>query len=472
MDRGKGCSEYSQFDKRRIAVLPFANISPDPTDEYFADGLTEETIASLSWLPELQIIARTSVMNYKSGSKHVSTIGQDLRVGSVLEGSVRKSGKKIRVTVQLIDVATEAHVWSNNYNRELNDVFAIQSDVAGKVVEALEIRLLSFEKKRLEKAPTSNISAYTLYLKGRFYYNRIDGEGARRAIGYFEQAIEEDPGFALAYADLAFSYTQLAFFGMLSPQEAGMKARMYVEKALKLDDSLAEAHLVMGQILRNHDWDFVGAAREFKRAVELTPSLAEAHGRFAILMAFNRDFEEAISEARRTLELDPLSSQASQFAGTVFLYAGRYDDAIAQFTKALEIDPGTAYARGNLGLAYIQRDMFDIGFAELQRVATVKAPLTTSDLAYAYAKAGRFEDLRKLLNELLKEVENNDELAVALASAYANLGERDSAFVWLQKAFEEHLPSLITANGDFVFDCIRSDPRFQELMKKVGWTNS
>lgn len=461
-----------QLDKRRrIAVLPFTNISPDPNDEYFADGLTEEMIASLSQLPELQVIARTSVMNYKGGSKHVSTIGDDLKVGSVLEGSVRKSGKKIRITVQLIDVASEAHVWSNSYDRELDDIFAIQSDVAKQVAEALQVRLLSADMRRLEKLPTSNIEAYTLYLKGRFYSDRVTEEGFRTAIGYYEQAIANDSDFALAYAGLAFSFTQLGFFGMLPSREAGAKARTYAENALKIDDSLAEAHLAMGRIIRNYDWDFAAAGREYKRAIELNPNLAEAYGVNAILMAFNRRFDEAIGEVKRALELDPLSGLTSGFAGTIFLYSGRYDDAIEQFKKNLEIDPDAAYARGNLGLAYVQKGMFDVGIQEMQKVATVKNPSSQSDLAYAYAKAGRFEELKKLLNELLDEADRNHELAVAVASAYANLGDRDRAFEWLERAYTGHIAYLTSANSDFVFDSIRSDPRFQALMKKVGFTN-
>ncbi len=460
-----------QLDKRRIAVLPFTNISPDPNDEYFADGLTEEMITSLSQLPELKVIARTSVMNYKGGSKHVSTIGDELKVGSVLEGSVRKSGKKIRITVQLIDVASEAHVWSNNYDRELDDIFAIQSDVARQVAEALQVRVLSTDKKRLEKLPTSNVEAYTLYLKGRFYSNRGTEEGFRMSIEYYKQAIANDPDFALAYAGLAFSFTQLGFFGMLPSREVGAKARTYVEKALKIDDLLAEAHLVMGRIKRNYDWDFAAAEREFKRAIELNSNLAEAYGTNALLMVFNRRFDEGIGEVKRALELDPRSGLTSQYAGVIFLYSGRYDDAIEQFTKALEIDPDAAFARGNLGLAYVQKGMFEVGLQEMQEVATVKNPSTQSDLAYAYARAGRFEELKNLLNELLDEANRNRELAVAVASAYANLGDRDNAIKWLEKAYEEHLPYLASANSDFIFDGIRSDPRFQELMRKVGFTN-
>lgn len=465
----KGASR--DLDKRRVAVLPFNNISPDPGDEFFADGLTEETITTLSQLPELQVIARTSVMSYKGGSKHVSMIGEELKVGSVLEGSVRKAGRRLRITVQLIDVSTEAHVWSKNYDRELDDIFAIQSDVAKQVAEALQVRLLSGNEKRLEKPPTSSVDAYALYLKARSYSTRGTEEGFRKSIGYCDAAVADDPDFALAFAELALSYANLGFFGMLPSKEAEQKARMHVEKALQLDDSLAEAHHVKGRILRNWDWDFVGAEEEVSKALELNPSFAEAYGFSALLKLFNRHFDEAIIEVARALDLDPISKITAQYSGVIFLYAGRHDSAIEQFTRALRIDPDSGFARGNLGLAQIQKGMFDIGLKEMRSVSTIKNPSSQSDLAYTLAKAGRLDELKNLLTELLNEVGKNPELAVAVASAYANLGDKDHALEWLEKAYEGRMAYLTSANSDFVFDSIRSDPRFQSLMKRVGWTN-
>lgn len=460
------------FDERRIAVLPFANLNPDPTDEYFADGMTEELITSLSGVKGLTVIARTSVMRYKKGTKTASEVAKELNVGTIVEGSVRKAGNKVRITTQLIDARSEGHIWARNYDKQLDDIFAIQTDVAEKVVEALQVKLMPLDKKRLARSPTSNIEAYTLYLKGRYYANRASEKSFRTAITHQEEAIANDPEFALAYSELAFCYNSLGFFGMLSSKEAGERSRAYVKKALELDPSLAEAHLVLGRILRNYDWDFAGAENEYALAIELNQNFADAYGTRGILMMFERRIEEAISDAERALELDPLSDLAAQYAGTIYLYSGRHDEAMDQFRRALEIDPDNSYARNNFGLAHVERGDFDKGIAEMEKVSTLKNPSTQSDLAYAYATAGRVDDAKKLLSILLTEVENNHELAVAVASAYANLGDLDNAFKWLERAYEERVAYLISANNDFIFDCIRSNPRFKALMEKIGYSNT
>ncbi len=267
----------TQLNKRRIAVLPFANLSQDQNDEYFADGMTEEVISTISKIEEIEVISRTSMMQYKKAPKPIKEVSRELDVGTVLEGSVRKAGNRLRVTVQMIDAERDRHVWADSYDRDLQDIFAIQSDIARRVAEALQVRLLSADRKRLEKPPTSNVEAYNLYLKGKFYSSRGSEEGFKRAIVYYEQAIEIDSNFALAYAELAYSYVQLGFFGMLPSREAGVTAKKYVEEAIRIDDSLAYAHLVMGRIIRNYDWDFAAAAREIMRAIELNPNLAEAY---------------------------------------------------------------------------------------------------------------------------------------------------------------------------------------------------
>ena len=460
------------FATSRIAVLPFSNLSPDPNDEYFADGMTEEVISTMSRIEQFEVISRTSVMQYKKNPKSIREVARELNVGTVLEGSVRKSGNKLRVTVQMIDAERDRHLWVENYDRQLDDVFVIQSDVAKQVAEALKVRLLTADKKKLERVPTSNIAAYTLYLKGSSYFNKTTVGDYGTAIDRYEQAIDSDPDFASAHAELAFCYAQLGWFGMLPSREAEVKAKKYVEKALRLDDSLAKAHHVKGQILRSYDWDFGGAATEYRRAIELNPSCADAYGANALLMTFDRRFDEAISEAGRALELDPISGIASQYAGTVFLYAGRPDDALEQFTNSLKANPDNAYARGNVGLAHVQKGIFEVGIREMEEVETVRSPSTQIDIAYSYAKAGMIEELKKHLNELLSEASRNTEWTVAVASAYANLGDPDRALEWLEKAYSEHIAYLPSVNADFAFDGIRSDPRFQALMRKVGWKNT
>ena len=471
---GARVTEPALLDKKRIAVLPFTNMSPDPSDEYFSDGMTEELITSLSGVNGLSVIARTSVMKYKGAPKGASQVANELNVGTLVEGSVRKAGNRVRITVQLIDAQTESHAWAKNYDKQLDDIFAIQSDVAKQVADVLQVRLLSTDKKKLEKVPTSNIEAYTLYLKGQ--YNFYDAgnlsQSLRTAVVHFEEAIANDPNFALAHTQLAYCYNQLGFFGMIPSKEAGEKAKEYIRKALELDDSLAEAHQVKGRILRNYEWDFANAAREFRRAIELSPSFAEAYGGSALQLAFNRQSAEAIAEVKHALELDPISGTGSGYAGTVYLYAGLYDEAIEAFSKSLEVRPENAFALGNLGLAHIQRGMLDIGLREVTEAAKISNPSSQSDLAFALSKTGKTEELRKLLELLLDEASRSNEMAVAVASAYANLGNADKAIEWLERAFSQHIPYLVTSNSDFVFDSIRSDHRFQSLMRKIGWTNT
>ena len=464
--------QSKELDRNRIAVLPFSNMSSDPSDEYFADGMTEELITSLSGVNGLTVIARTSIVRYKNAMKPASEIGKELRAGTLVEGSVRKAGNRVRITVQLIDALNEGHMWARNYDKQLDDIFAIQSDVAEQVAGALQIKLLSSDRVRIQKTPTSNIEAYTLYLKGRYYANRTTKEGFSDGILHFEEAIANDPKFALAYVGLGFCYSGMGFFGILPSKEAGLKAKIYAKKALLLDDSLAEAHLVMGSILRNYDWDFAGAEMEYKRAMDLNPNLAEAYGRHAILVMFNRRFSDAVEEVKRALELDPISDVAAQYAATIYLYSRHYDDSIAFFTKALEIDPSNDFARGNRALAYVQKGMFDVAVDEMKKVATLKMPASQCDSAYVFAKASRFDEVRTQLEVLLREAPRNPELSVAVASAYLSLGDKDHSIEWLERAYDEHLAYLTSINADFIFDSLRSEPRFQELMKKVGFTNT
>ena len=461
----------ASLDKHRIAVLPLSNISPDPKDEYFADGISDELISTIAKVQGLRVIARTSSAKYKASGKGISEIGRELRSGSIVEGTVRKAGNRLRVTAQLVDSQSEESLWSETYDRELDDVFHIQADIARKVAHALQVKLLTTNRTKIEESPTTNSEAYLLYLQGRFLVKRSNEADYKQAINYFEHAIATDPKFALAYSGLAEAYSGLGFQGMMLSREARPKAREFAEKALELDNTLAEAHLVTGRILRTYDWDAKGAEKEYRRAIELNPSLVEAYTSNALLLMSIGQFEEAIAEAKRALTLDPLSGSTAGYAGTIFLYCGQYDDAVKQYTRALALDPEAAYAHNNLGLAYVQKGMFDKGIEEMQKARESKNAQVLSDLAYAYARAGRFEELREILKRSLSEVEKNPELALVVASSYANLGDRDRAIDWLERARRDHLASLVTINNNFVFEKIRSDPRFQVLLKKIGFTN-
>lgn len=458
------------LDKHRVAVLPLSNISPDPNDEYFADGISDELISTIGKIQGLRVIARTSSTKYKGSGKGISEIGHELRTGSIVEGTVRKAGDKLRITAQLVDTESEESLWSETYERQLGDVFHIQTDIAKQVATALQVKLLTAGKNLLEKQPTSNAEAYALYLKGRFHYNKRTREDFELAIESFNRAIATDPHFALAFAGLAASYANLGYLGMMPSKDAWARARGNAEKALGLDDSLAEAHLAMALILRMYDWDSKGAEKEYDRAIQLNPSFAQAYTSRAILMMSMERCEDAIAGAKRALELDPLSALTAKYAGASFLYCGRYDDAIQEYTRALAIEPEDPLSHNNLGLAYIQNGMVERGIEEMEK-ANEQSNQGSTDLAYAYAKAGRLDDLKKLLKDLLQEVGKNHDLAISVASAYANLGDRDHSIEWLEQAYKERIASLVYVSNNFAFDNLREDPRFQELLKRIRFKN-
>ncbi|MCI0697473.1 protein kinase [candidate division KSB1 bacterium] len=397
-------------DKYRIAVLPLANISPDPQDEYFVDGMTEELISTLLRIDGLRVIARTSVMRYKvGGNKDVAEIGRELKVGTVLEGSVRKSANKLRITAQLIDVQTQEHLWSRNYDRVLQDVFAIQSDIAQQVAEALKVRLLTGEKGEIEKKATENLEAYTLYLKGRYFWNKRTEADINKAILHFEQAIKIDSTYALAYSGLADSYSLLANRGSLSSKEACPRAKAAAIKAVEIDDTLAEAHTSLGFVRMAYDWDWLVAEKEFKRAIDLNPSYAIAHQMYARYLSGMGRHDEAIAEIKRAEELDPLSLPISAGVGQTFLKARRYDQAIEQLRKTQEMDPNFAQAHYFLGGAYLNKEMNEQAIAELQKAITLSADSLSvgAALVQAYAKLGKRNEAQKRLDEVIELSKNS-----------------------------------------------------------------
>lgn len=459
------------LDRHRIAVLPLSNISPDPKDEYFADGISDELISTIAKIQGLHVIARTSSAKYKGSGKGISEIGQELRTGSIVEGTVRKAGDKLRITAQLIDGKSEESLWSETYDTQLGDVFHIQSLIARRVAAALQIKLLPVGKATIEKPPTANAEAYDLYLKGRFHYYKRTKQDYKQSIEYYDRSIAIDPNFALAYAGLAASYASLGYLGMMPSKDAWTKAKQYSEEALGLDNSLAEAHYAMGLLYRMYEWDPIMAEKEYDRAIQLNPSFVEAQTSRAILMISMGRCEEAVAGARRALELDPLSAMTARYAAASFLYCGRYDEAIGEYTKAIAIEPKDPLSHHNLGLAYVQKGMFQIGLEEMEKGTEEHSNQRMVDLAYAYAKAGKAEDLKRLLKELLSEVETNHDLAIAIASAYANLGDREHAMEWLERAYREHSASLAYISNNFAFDNISQEPRFQALLKKMGFTS-
>ena len=465
------------LDRKRIAILPFLNISPDPNDAYLADGLTEELTVRLSSISGLKVIARTSTMRFRGAGKGVGEIGNELRVGTVLEGSVRKAANRLRVSVQLIDASSEEHLWAQIYDRELEDVFAIQTEVAQRVADALKTQMLGEEKEHIEKKSTEDIGAYTLYLKGRYYWNERSRDALEKAIKYFEEAIRRDPRFALAYSGLTDSYIVLVGHGYLPPSEGYPKAKEAARKALELDETLAEAHTSLGSIL-SHEWDWAGAEREFTKAVKANPNYATAHHWYSIhLMTVGR-LDEAIKELKIAEELDPLSPMIHTYAGQLYFYARQYDVAMKEFDKALELDPNFVPAHGNRADVYLVKSMFDEALAELKWIlpalpSTMGAMLEAHFRSYVCAMSGRTEEAKRIILECEEKIEHErdediDQSVMAnFAIIHSKLGDKDRALEWLKRCFDARAITPYEVKLNPEFDEINSDPRFDDLMKKT-----
>jgi adenylate cyclase len=457
-------------DSKRIAVLPFANMSSDPSDEYFADGMTEELISTMSKIEQLQVISRTSIMQFKKNPKPIPVVSGELNVGTILEGSVRKSGNKLRITVQMIDASKDRHLWSENYDRELEDVFAIQSEIAKQVSEALKLRILPAEQARLKREPTESKGAYLMYLKGRYYWNERTREGLEKAIRYLTEATKIDPDYAQAYAGLGDCYIVQENHGYLSAAEATTKLKLCANKALELDDSLAEAHVLLAVILLSKEWNFEKSEEEFKRAIMQNPSYATAHHfySFGLLGPAGR-YDEAISEMEEASRLDPLSPIISANLGDQFFIAGRYAEAESRYRNVLETWPNFEYARVRLGLVLLKQERFDEAVAMIQTAFDRLSGLQwTSDLIYAFSLVGRKEEAKNLLSRLESKsgqefVPNMD---LALANAAAGLNER--AIEFLEKAAAERSNMLWGNIPEPHFDGLRSDPRFQKLVTIIS----
>jgi adenylate cyclase len=452
------------FDRRRVAVLPLVNLISDPEEEYFADGITEEIISAISRVRELEVISRTSASRFKKTTKRAGEIGRELNVGTLLEGSVRKAGNRVRIAVQLIDANSDKHLWAENYDRTLEDVFSIQSEIAQNVASMLKVTLLDDDRRKLERVPTKDPEAHALFLKGRAA--KTWAESAE----LYQRATDIDPRYALAYAWLAIGKLMMGFFDAILSLEAANEGEAIARQALALEPALSEAHAALGiaQYLR---WDFDGAELEMDRAIELDPSFIGALHFKGFLLRLRRRFVESEKFARRGLELDPLSPDSLIDAATDLLYLDRPDEAIGLYRTVLAIDPKAAFARGNLGVAYVRKGMVEEGIEAIRESVRMSSGFDVgkaSDLAYALGKGRRTAELRALLVEALEWHEKNARGAYSVAAIYANLGERDLAFTYLDKAIQEHsgyLPNLVF---DFVFESLQSDPRMEKIKGRLG----
>ena len=457
--------------EKSIAVLPFENLSHDPDNAYFADGIQEEILARLAKIADLKVISRTSTQHYKSSPDNLTQIAKRLGVANILEGSVQKSADKVRVNVELIRAATDAHLWADTFDRKLTDVFAIESEVARTIADTLQAKLTDPERNAIAARPTENTEAYQLYLKGRFFWNKWSPEASQKAIEYFQQAIDKDPGYALAYAGLADTYISQAWFGEVAPRVAVPRAKAAAMKALDIDDGVAEAHASLGFANCIYDWDWPAAATHFERALALSPGYATAHSWHSYYLAALGRSDEALTEAKRAFDLDPASPGMNQGMGIQFLYARRFDEAIEQFRKALEMDYHDAHA--GLGYAYAAKGMYREALVEFEKYSELDrgTPRSIASLGYAHARLKERGEALRALDQLMVLSNQRYVSASSFALVYAGLGEKDQAFVWLEKAYEERSGALPYLKVNPIWDPLRSDPRFEALVQKVFATN-
>ena len=458
--------------KQSIAVLPFVDLSPLKDQEHFCDGMTDEIIAKLSQIRELKVICRTSAMRYKNTDKDIKEIGQELAVTTILEGSIRKEKDDIRVTAQLINAEDSFRLWSDIYDRKLESVFMIQSDIAERIVHALQMRLSPEEIGQIDKTPTENIEAYNSYLKGRYFWNKRTGEGMRKAIAYFGQAIEEDPSYALAYSGIADSYCMLGIWCFLAPKEAFPKAEAAARKALELDDRLAEAHASLASVRAVYGWDWPEAEKIFKRALELNPNYTMARLWYGNLYLMPMgQLEKAMREVKRALELDPLSPIINYGVGDLLYSSRNYDQAIEAFQNVITLDPNFPPANYRLTWAYIKAGMYEEAFKKLEksfRLWEHDEEKVITPVRLAYTKSGFKAAMEKAFDILAEGSKTKYWPLVDLARYSAFLEKDDEALELLEKAYECHESGFYNIKTDPLFDNLRLDPRFKSLLKKTG----
>ncbi|MEP7325460.1 MAG: protein kinase [Gemmatimonadota bacterium] len=456
--------------KPSIAVLPFVNLSADPENEYFSDGMAEEIINALSQVAGLRVASRTSAFAFKGKGVDIPRIGQALNVTNVLEGSVRKAGNRIRVTAQLIRVNQDDHLWSEKYDRELQDVFEVQDQIAQSIVQVLRVKLMGTGETALVVPATENVQAYELYLKGRFFWNKRNEAGLRRGIELFTEAIRMDPNYALAHVGLADSYNILGFYDLIPPHEAFSRARASALAALALDPDMAEAHTSLGYVQVNHDWDYPAGERSYLKAIELKPNYSPGHQFYGNLLTATARWDEGEQQFKRAIELDPLSLIHNAGLGWLYYYAGRIDQAIAQLKKALEMDP--TFVPGNIFLAwcYSEQGAFDLAVAALTRAleSSNNGPAIRAELARIHALSGARSEAEAVLDQLAREAGSRYIAPYELALVHLALGNLDRMYALLEQSFEDRSHSMAYLKVDRRFAALKHEPRFQRLMARIG----
>jgi TolB-like protein/DNA-binding winged helix-turn-helix (wHTH) protein/Flp pilus assembly protein TadD len=459
---------------RSLAVLPLESLSSDASQDYFADGMTDELITDLGQISALRVISRTSVMGYKHARKPLPQIARELNVDAVVEGTVLQVGNRVRITAQLIEALTDKHLWSQSYDGELRDTLTLQNNVARAIADQIQINLNPQEEAALKKATVVDPEAYESYLKGRYFWNKRTADGLSKAIDYFNEAIKRKPDYAQAYAGLADSYALAGDwkYGLLAPREAYPKAMAAATKAIALDGTLGEAHISLAFCLENFAWDWESAGKEFTRGIELSPRYAIGHEWYGWHLAALGRHDEAIAEVEKAASLDPLSSSIGADLAEEFLVARRFDDAIKQIQMTIILDPFFGPAHYVLGQAFAQKHKYTEAIAELQKAIDLSPGSTafTANLAYAYAVSGMRDEAEKRLNEMKNRSPQAFSNAPEIAMVYVGLDQKDQAMAWLEKGYAERFSPWVLMRP--CFDPLRSDPGFENLVRRMGHPQS
>src|SRR5215813_5893636 len=455
---------------RSLAVLPLESLSNEASQDYFADGMTDELISDLGQISALRVISRTSAMTYKHARKPLPQIARELNVDAVVEGTVLRSGDRVRITAQLIDASSDKHLWSQSYEGELRDTLALQNKVAKAIADQIRINLNPQERAALRNARVVSPEAYESYLKGRYFWNKRTADGLKAALAHFNQAIEKDPKYAHAYSGLADTYALLGDwqYAVMTPKEALPRAKAAAIKALELDGALGEAHNSLAFCLDVFDWDAEAAEKEFRRAIELNPGYATAHHWYAWHLGVLGRHDEAVAEMRKAESLDPLSLIIKADLAELLVLAHSYDESLQQSRKTIEMDPNFALAHNHLAQAYLQKQMNQEAVVELQKAVQLSggSPTCIANLARAYVASGKRSEAERLLSDLKRRSNPGHSLASEIAVIYAALGDTDQAITWLKKGYEERFnPGVLLRPG---FDTLRSDPRFGDLVRRIG----
>jgi DNA-binding winged helix-turn-helix (wHTH) protein/TolB-like protein/Flp pilus assembly protein TadD len=455
---------------KSIAVLPFKPLVTENRNESLEMGMADTLIAKLSSFKEINVRPISAVRKYADIEQDAVVAGREQKVDAVLDGQIQKSDDKIRMTVRLVRIGDGAVIWTNQFDEKITDIFTLQDSISERVAKALSLKLSREETGKSIKHSTESIEAYEFYMTGRYHLNRLTDDGFSKGRDYFEKAIEKDPNYALAYAGLADAYNRLSGFNAMPPKDGYPKATAAALKALEIDDNLAEAHASLGTVKFFYDWDWSGAEREFRRAIELNPSYSDAHQLFSYYLSAMGRGDEALAEMKRAHELDPLSLEKLAGIGEMLYFQRQYDRAIEQYQKTLEMDPNSGFAHWAIGNVYVHKGMYTEAIGEYQKAIPLSgdSPDEPAMLAYAYARSGKRNEAEQIINELKERSQRSHVAPTIIAVIYSGLGENDRAFEWLEKAYEGHDFLLVFLKTEPMFDNLRADPRFTELLRRVN----